>query len=286
MAVDHYENFPVASLLLPRELRTAVGDIYRFARTADDIADEGDASAHERLAVLAEYRVALERIAAGDAEATLPHPAIFGPLQATIRRHSLPPALFTDLLSAFEQDITKHRYEDETEIRDYCRRSADPVGRLLLHLYDRQDDANLAWSDAICTGLQLTNFWQDVALDWKKGRIYLPRQDRERYGVSEEWIARCTARGMALQRDDDRRAAEGWRSLMHDKSQQARALLVSGMPLPAQLPWRAGLELRLVIQGGLRILERLEQINYDVFARRPVLRPSDWPLMALRAFFK
>jgi squalene synthase HpnC len=185
MAVDHYENFPVASLLLPRELRSAVRDIYRYARSADDIADEGDAAPPERLDALAEYRRALDAIASDlSGAASLPRPEIFEPLRRTIRRHGLPPSLFLDLLSAFEQDVVKNRYEDDTELLDYCRRSANPVGRLLLHLYGRQADADLALSDAVCTGLQLTNFWQDVALDWEKGRIYLPRRDRERHGIT------------------------------------------------------------------------------------------------------
>ena len=287
MAVDHYENFPVASLLLPRKLRTAVRDIYHFARTADDIADEGDAPAHERLAALAEYRHALSLIGNGSADpAALPHPRIFQPLQATIKRHALPLAPLLDLLSAFEQDVVKSSYHDDAELLDYCRRSADPVGRLLLHLYGCGDKANLACSDAICTGLQLTNFWQDVALDWHKGRIYLPRDQRERYGVKEEWLGRCAHAGRLLNDGPDTAAGAAWDALMRQLVAQARQMLLSGRPLTRQIPWRAGLELRLVIEGGLLILERLEQLNYDVFQRRPVLRPIDWPRMALRAFFQ
>lgn len=294
MAVDHYENFPVASLLLPRALRAAVRDIYRYARTADDIADEGDATPQQRLAGLAEFRAALHAIdpgnavhhgdvAAGDA---LHRPDIFLPLQATIARHGLPISLFHDLLSAFEQDVTKHRYEDDAELFDYCRRSADPIGRLLLYLYQTHEDADLARSDAICTGLQLTNFWQDVALDWQKGRVYLPRQKLQRHGVTEDWIGRCSIEGRLLDQGENAALARSWRSLMREQSGQARELLLQGRPLTSRVPLRAGLELRLVIQGGLRILERLEQLNYDVFERRPVLRPVDWPLMALRALVK
>lgn len=287
MAVDHYENFPVASLLLPRRLRTAVRDIYWFARTADDLADEGDAPAHERLAALAEYRRALAMISPeAPCDAAPPHPAIFEPLRATIHRHGLPLALFTDLLSAFEQDISKHRYEDDTELFDYCRRSADPVGRLLLHLYDRRSEADLKLSDAVCTGLQLVNFWQDIALDHAKGRIYLPRGDRERHGITEEWLGRCVQQRRVLSEGDDASVAAAWRALMDEKCRQARQLLQSGKPLARRLPFGAGMELRLVIQGGLRILEKLEQIHYDVFARRPVLGPADWPLMASRTLFK
>lgn len=286
MAVDHYENFPVASLLLPRELRSAVRDIYRYARSADDIADEGDATPPERLAALAEYRLALNAIASDPAgSGPLPRPEIFDPLRNTMRLHGLPASPFLDLLSAFEQDVVKNRYEDDTDLFDYCRRSANPVGRLLLHLYGRHDEASPALSDAICTGLQLTNFWQDVAPDWEKGRVYLPRRDRERHGVTEEWMGRCVAKRRICAEGSDRLLADGWRHLMNEKIRQARQMLLSGKPLVARLPLRAGLELRLIIEGGLRILERLEHINYDVFARRPVLTPMDWPRMALRALF-
>ena len=284
MAVDHYENFPVASLLLPRRLRAAVRDIYRYARTADDIADEGEAPPQARLAALAQYRRALHLLETGSGPGdALPHPDIFVPLGATIARHALPVSLLRDLLSAFEQDIVKHRYEDDTELFDYCRRSADPVGRLLLHLYDCHDGASLACSDAICTGLQLTNFWQDVALDWRKGRVYLPRAKRERHGVSEQWIGRCSTAGRLLEDGAGAAGGRAWRALMREQVAQARELLLAGRPLARHVPFRAGLELRLVIQGGLLILERLEQLNYDVFERRPVLRPIDWPRMALRA---
>lgn len=286
MAVDHYENFPVASLLLPRPLRAAVRDIYRYARSADDIADEGDALPEARLAALSKYHEALDLLEQGETQEALPHPEIFVPLGETVRRHSLPLSLFRDLLSAFAQDVVKHRYEDDTELLDYCRRSADPVGRLLLHLYDRHSADNLASADAICTGLQLTNFWQDVAIDWQKGRLYLPRAQLVRHGVSEVWIDRCTRAGRLLADDVDVDAGSAWRALMAEQVAQARGYLEAGRSLPRRLPLRAGLELRLVIQGGLLILDRLEQLNYDVFQRRPVLRPLDWPRMAYRAFFK
>lgn len=289
MAVDHYENFPVASLLLPRPLRAAVRDIYRFARTADDIADEGDATPQARLAALAEYHAALRQFDAAPAtRGRLPHAHIFEPLEATVHRHTLPVSLLHDLLSAFEQDIVKHRYENDAELLDYCRRSANPVGRLLLHLYGCADSANLQHSDAICTGLQLTNFWQDVAVDWHKGRVYLPRDALERHGVSEAWIGRCAVAGRLPSEtgpDSDSEALTAWRALMREQVKQARGLLLAGRPLIRGVPWRAGMELRLVIQGGLTILERLDQLNYDVFERRPVLRPADWLRMALRSFF-
>lgn len=287
MAVDHYENFPVASLLLPRALREAVRDIYRFARTADDIADEGDATPQQRLEALAEFRRGLDILdGCSPTDLPLPHPEIFVPLGGTMARHGLPSSLFRDLLSAFEQDVVKQRYETDTELFEYCRHSADPVGRLLLILYERDEPGNRAFSDAICTGLQLTNFWQDVALDWHKDRVYLPRDKRRRHGVPEDWIGRCAEAGRLLNTGSDAAVAQAWHNLMNEQVKQARELLLSGHPLTRRLPRRAGFELRLVIQGGLLILERLEQLHYDVFQRRPVLRTIDWPRMALRALFK
>jgi len=286
MAVDHYENFPVASLLLPRALRDAVRDIYRFARTADDVADEGNATAEERLAELAEFRRGLDVLqGCSPTDLPLPHPHIFVPLASTMARHGLSAHLFRDLISAFEQDVVKHRYENDAELLDYCSRSANPVGRLMLQLYERDTHDNLECSDAICTGLQLTNFWQDVAVDWQKGRVYLPQQRLEQHGVNEEWIARCVQAGKLPDTGKDAAEARAWCELMASQLAQARSLLLQGRPLTRRLPRRAGLELRLVVQGGLLILERIEQLHYDVFQRRPVLRGLDWPRMALRALF-
>lgn len=272
MAVDHYENFPVASLLLPRRLREPVTDIYRYARAADDIADEGDASDAQRLAKLAEFRAELHRIGAEPSGAPAASPAlapIFVPLARTIAQHQLPITPFLDLLSAFEQDVTIKRYEDYETLLDYCARSANPVGRLMLHLYDAATPDNLVRADEICTGLQLVNFWQDVRVDWRKQRIYLPREDLLRYDVSDEDLAAC-------------RLTPAWRSLMAFEIARTRALLHSGAPLARRLPGRIGLELRLVVQGGLRILERIERCGYDVFMNRPELGPKDWAVMLWR----
>jgi len=274
MAVDHYENFPVASLLLPRRLRRAVADIYRFARSADDIADEGPADAAARLAELAAYRAELHKIgAAGRGRPADLDPRlepVFGPLAATIARRQLPIAPFYDLLSAFEQDVRVTRYADYEHLLDYCTRSANPVGRLMLHLYGAAHADNLRDADAVCTGLQLTNFWQDVRPDWNKGRVYLPQEDLRRFGVSEDDIARQCA--------DER-----WRALMAMQAGRARALLHCGIPLARRLPGRIGLELRLVVQGGLRILERIERAGGDVFLNRPQLHARDWAVMLWRA---
>ena len=182
MPVEHYENFPVASLLVPRRLRRPIESIYRFARSADDIADEGDAPPDERLAGLAAYQAELDRIAAG----TSPRTPLFVALAEAIRQHGLPRQLFRDLLDAFAQDVVKERYADYPELLDYCRRSANPVGRLVLHLCGRTETQHLEQSDCICSALQLVNFLQDVAVDWQKERIYIPQADLPRFRVSED----------------------------------------------------------------------------------------------------
>ncbi|QID17801.1 squalene synthase HpnC [Nitrogeniibacter mangrovi] len=266
MPVDHYENFPVASLLLPARLRSPVEAIYAFARSADDIADEGDAPAVARLAGLNDYRRELHLIEQGKPTTI----GLFGPLAQAIDRHRLPIRYFRDLLDAFSQDVGKTRYASYEELRDYCRRSADPVGRLMLTLFDAHHAPLLTASDAICTSLQLINFWQDVAIDWAKGRVYLPQDELERFGVTEAQIA-------AGQVDDH------WRALMRFQVDRARALMQSGASLPLALPGRVGWELRLIVLGGLRILQRIEAIGYDVFRHRPTLGKGDALRLALRA---
>lgn len=270
MPVDHYENFPVASLLLPARLREPVEAIYAFARSADDIADEGDAAPVARLARLNDYRIELNAIGAGQPPRDASLAPIFTRLATNIRAHKLPLQYFRDLLDAFSQDVGKTRYIDFAELLDYCRRSANPVGRLLLHLYDAATPDNLRRSDLICTSLQLINFWQDVAIDWRKRRIYLPQADMARFGVDEAHI-------------DSARCNDAWRALMDFEVQRARAMMVEGAPLARQLPGRIGWELRLMVLGGLRILERIEKAGYDVFRHRPTLTRSDWPRLAWRA---
>ncbi|MGL1833732.1 squalene synthase HpnC [Rhodocyclaceae bacterium SMB388] len=263
MPVDHYENFPVASFLLPSRLREPVEAIYAFARSADDIADEGDACTAQRLAELDAYRAELDAIADGRPVVSSQLAPIFFRLADNVRRFALPLQPMRDLLDAFGQDVVKTRYASFDELRDYCRRSANPVGRLLLHLYGRSDADALAHSDAICTSLQLINFWQDVAVDWDKDRVYLPAEDLVHFGVSEDDIAagRCDER---------------WRALMRFEVARAREMMRSGAPLATLLPGRIGLELRLIVCGGLRILERIEAVDYDVFRRRPTLGRTDW----------
>ncbi len=266
MSVDHYENFPVASILLPARLRPAVEVIYTYARSADDLADEGDASTEERLAALSAYESELDRIAAAET----PDTALFQALARVIAQYQLPLQPLRDLLSAFKQDVVTTRYADFDSLLDYCRRSANPVGTLMLHLYSAANADNLRDSNAICSALQLINFWQDVAVDWQKTRIYLPLDDMHAYQVGQEHIA--------AQRIDD-----AWRKLMQFEISRARNMLLSGAPLALRLPGRIGWELRLVVQGGLRILECLEKADYDMFRHRPKLGKTDWLRLIWRA---
>ena len=266
MSVDHYENFPVASILLPARLRPAVEVIYAYARSADDLADEGDASTEERLATLSAYESELDRIAAAET----PDTALFQALARVIAQYHLPLQPLRDLLSAFKQDVVTTRYANFDSLLDYCRRSANPVGTLMLHLYGAANADNLRDSDAICSALQLINFWQDVAVDWQKTRIYLPLDDMHAYKVGQEHIA--------AQHIDD-----AWRKLMQFETSRARTMLLSGAPLALRLPGRIGWELRLVVQGGLRILECLEAADYDMFRHRPKLGKTDWLRLIWRA---
>lgn len=279
MSINHYENFPVASLLLPARLREPVRHIYRFARTADDIADEGDASADVRLARLDEYRQALLRIRDGRAPVAPDHDlaAIFLPLAEVIRAFGLSCDPFLDLLSAFSQDVGTSRYDTDAALLDYCRRSANPVGRLMLALYGKLDEDNGRDADAICTGLQLANFWQDIAIDWRKDRVYIPQSALRAHHLDDIHIHR-RVQGLPVPSQE----ADAWRAMMRERVAQARALLVSGAPLAWRLPGRIGLELRLVVHGGLRILERLDQVGYDMFARRPTLGTADRLLLLWR----
>ena len=275
MPVEHYENFPVASLLLPARLREPVEAIYAFARSADDVADEGDAPPIARLARLHDYQLALEACAHGHPVHDPSLAPLFARLGRAIAAHGLPLQPFRDLLDAFMQDVGKTRYRDFDELRDYCRRSADPVGRLMLHLYGAATAENLKRSDAICTSLQLINFWQDVAVDWRKRRIYLPQDDMARFGVDE-----ATLDGMARTVAP---VTANWQALLAFEVQRARAMMLDGAPLARALPGRIGWELRLVVLGGLRILERIEAVGYDVFRHRPTLGRNDWLRLGWRA---
>jgi squalene synthase HpnC len=272
MAVDHYENFPVASILLPAPLREPVAAIYGFARSADDFADEGDLSPQQRRDLLAGYQAELDAIERGQ---PTQHP-VFLRLRPVIVEHNLPLQLFRDLLDAFIQDVGKDRYRDYAELTDYCRRSADPVGRLLLHLFGHATAENLSRSDAICSALQLINHWQDVGIDAVKGangRIYLPQDEMTRFGVRDGDVLR-------------RVASADFRNLLEFQVNRARNLMLSGASLGWDLPGRIGLEIRAIVAGGLRILDKIEAVDCDVFTRRPRLQAPDWPLILLRSLVR
>jgi phytoene synthase len=266
VSVGHYENFPVASLLLPRALREPVGVIYRFARAADDFADEGNDPPELRLQKLQEFRVELEGIQANRPAKA----ALFQDVARIVRGHDLPLQPFHDLLDAFSQDVVKKRYHDFAEVLDYSRRSANPVGRLLLHLFKKADDANLKYSDSICTALQIINFWQDIEIDFAKDRIYLPQDEMRRFGVTEGQIAA-------------RRCDPPFRDLLRFQVERTRRMMLEGAPLVRHLEGRFRLEIGITVQGGLRILEKLEQADYDMFRNRPVHRWFDWPVLFLKA---
>lgn len=274
MPIEHYENFPVASLLLPRRLRSPVETIYRFARSADDLADEGDASDRDRIAALRAYDAQLLLIEVGLRPSSEPAERMFEALKHVIRAHGLPIGLFRDLLSAFSQDVVLKRYDDDVMLLEYCRRSANPVGRLMLILYGADTGPHRVWSDRICTALQWINFWQDVALDRDKDRIYVPRADLARFGVSE---AMLMGDATALV------ATRAWRQLMQHEVTRTRAMMLEGAPLARALRGRIGFELRVVVQGGLRILEKIERVDYDVFSRRPTITKADLPILVARA---
>jgi squalene synthase HpnC len=256
LPVTHPENFPVASWLCPPELRPAIAAIYAFASAADDIADEGPSPAAERLAQLQAFRDALHGKSRGL------HPEIFVPLQQVIARHALPVNLLDDLLKAFEQDVrasdSGHTYEDMPALLRYCQLSANPVGRLLLHLYGIHDDVSLTQSDAICSALQLINFWQDLSEDIPRGRYYLPQDQAAKLTSAELLASLC----------------------LH-----AHDLMRSGAPLVHTVPGRAGWELRLVVQGGLRILEKVRQLGPQAMHVRPQLNRWDMALMFWRSLW-
>jgi squalene synthase HpnC len=269
VAEQHYENFPIASLLSPAALRPAVMALYRFARSADDLADEGDAPGPQRTAQLAAYRTDLQAVLDGRADSG--HwPAVFPSLAQAIRQHDLPPQWLHALLDAFEQDVANPRYADRAQLLDYCARSANPVGRLLLHLYRVGDALSLHQSDAICSSLQLINFWQDLSVDLPRDRVYVPLADLQHHGLDLPRL---------LQQPDD----AATRSLVRDLVQWAGALMAEGAPLAVRLPGRIGWELRLVVQGGLRILEKIAAMDFASVRARPVLGRRDAPALLWRA---
>jgi phytoene synthase len=269
LAAAHYENFPVASRLLPKRMRPHVAAVYAFARAADDFADEGSWPVAERHRLLDEWRDRLHRCADGaiSGEGRGEQDQVFLALGHTIRQCQLPVSLFEDLLSAFRQDITTHRYQTWSEVLDYCRRSANPVGRLVLRIAGYRDDRLDDASDCVCTALQLTNFWQDLASDWRRGRLYVPAEDWQSYGARESDLG-------------NGRLTEPWRRALERVATRTRELFVCGRTVCDGVSGRLGLELRLTWLGGMRILERVEAAGFDVLVHRPTLGSSDIPALA------
>lgn len=269
-AQQHYENFPVASILLPKRYRTAVAMIYSFARQADDFADEGEAAPAQRLENLQRFRDEVELIQAY----IQPNTDFFRTLQYTIQIHRLPIQPFLDLLDAFSQDVTKTRYANFAEVMDYCQRSANPVGNLLLHLYGQATPEKLQRSDDICSALQLINFYQDIAIDFDKNegkrRIYLCQDEMLAAGINESTIAQKQVNAQ-------------WQSFMHMNISRAEQLLKRGKPLGKQLPGRLGFELRMIVAGGEQIISKLKACDGDIFYHRPQLTRWDWGIILLKA---
>jgi squalene synthase HpnC len=261
LARAHYENFPVASRLLPASMRPHVAAIYAFARTADDFADDPGRSPAERLRLLDDWEQQL--VGSGS-------DPVFVALRHTIREHRLPRELFEDLLSAFRQDVTTSRYETWADVLDYCRRSANPVGRLVLRVAGYDDPGLYRTSDAVCTALQLTNFWQDLERDWAIGRLYVPLEDRAKAGARE---ADLTGRRMTAE----------WRQVMTQVVQRTRQLFAEGRPVCDGVRGRLRWELRLTWLGGSRILDKLERCDFDVFHARPTLGRADFAAMLYHA---
>ena len=268
--VDHYENFPVASWLLPRRLRPAVIAIYRFARHADDIADEGDADADTRDRALQTLQLALATAEAGGE----PGDPVVSALVRPVAMHGLGWRHFHDLLDAFRQDLRVRRYADTAAVDDYCRRSANPVGRLMLELFEAADPTNLAASDAICSALQRANFLQDIVVDFAKDRIYLPLATLAACGVDEAGLAADIRAG---------RFSTATRRAVAIEAQRTRDQLLRGRCLVGRVPVRLGLELRFVLAGALRILDRLRALDHDVAGGRPTLGWRDAPALLLKA---
>jgi len=278
--IGHYENFPVASLLCPPALRPPIAAIYHFARTADDIADEGDSPADQRLQDLAAYRAQLHRIenppGSDTAAPDTRWASLFEVLGHAIRQYQLPVYLLGHLLDAFTQDVEMTRdgnaYRNLDELHLYCQRSANPIGRLLLHLYGINDEISLARSDDICTALQLINFWQDPSVDLPRGRNYFPMDLCVQHDVHPKCLTDRTENGAT-------------RALLRDCVNRARQQMLRGAPLVHRIPGRAGWELRLVIQGGLRIAEKIEYCSYATLNYRPKLHKFDYLRIVWRAIF-
>jgi squalene synthase HpnC len=277
-ASQHYENFPVASVFLPKSLREPISLIYSFARQADDFADEGDLPIAQRLELLDGFKAELDLLQAY----IKPNSQFFAVLGRMISAKKLPFAPFYDLLDAFSQDVVKTRYQNFSEVLDYCRRSANPIGRLLLHLYQASSPNNIQLSDNICSALQIINFLQDIAIDFQKNaekqRIYMCLDELSQFGIAEQQINQYV---LGMQMPD-----KAWQTFMQFNLQRVSTLLKSGKPLGKILKGRIGFEMRMIIAGGERIITKITKVNGDVFNHRPTLNFSDWLLIFTKSLFK
>ena len=273
LSQQHYENFPVASIVLPKHLREPIALIYTFARQADDFADEGQHKPEWRLASLQGFKGELDLIKNN----TSTKSPFFTELGNMIRKHNLPIEPFYDLLDAFSQDVTKERYANFYEVLDYCRRSANPIGTLLLHLFGKATPENIIYSNKICTALQLINFYQDVSIDFEnefhKTRVYLCQDEMQQFNVTEAQIA-------------SKHVNRHWENFMLFNIERAEAMLHEGKPLGNVLHGRIGLEMRLIISGGERVVYKLKNARGDIFRHRPTLQAWDWPVILLNALLK
>ena len=267
LAREHYENFPVASFLIPREKRAPVYAIYAFARIADDYADEAGLTTAERMDSLGEWEEQLIDAYRGHA-----HHPVFVALRETADRFEMPMELFHNLLKAFRSDVTTHRYETFDEVLAYCENSANPIGRLMLLLFNYRSEAMMELSDFICTALQLTNFWQDVSVDLEKDRVYSPLEDIREFGYSEEELFQ-------------RRYSQAFKDIMGYQVERTEQLFREGRPLLLQVGKDLRMELRLTWNGGMRILKKIEQADYDVLTRRPALSSYDKATLLLLSYF-
>lgn len=278
LANHHYENFPVASVFLPQHLREPISLIYSFARQADDFADEGNLTIEQRLGLLNHFQDELDLLHAY----IKPQTAFFVALGNMIKAKNLPYEPFYDLLNAFRQDVTKTRYADYDEVLDYCTRSANPIGRLLLHLYGQSNADNIKLSDNICSALQIINFLQDIAVDFKKNdgkqRIYMCQDEMAAFGITELQIKDYV--------DETQIADENWQQFILFNLHRANAMLYAGKPLGRILTGRIGFEMRMIIAGGERIIHKISNVNGDIFRHRPTLNHADWAVIFLKALFK
>lgn len=265
LARTHYENFPVGSIFLTKELRKPIQLVYAFARVADDIADEGDASKETRLTLLDEWENQLKRGLAGGKSDNF-----FKELADMIPKYAVPPSLLSDLIVAFRMDARGTEYDTFDDLEFYCKHSANPIGRIVLHILGCANDSNCKLSDAICTALQLTNFWQDLSVDIQRNRHYIPNEDCRRFGVTNEDLRADGGTGKV-------------RQLLKYQVERTKKLFLEGKPLIQSINKNFAFELKMTLYGGMRVLEKIEIMQYETRRRRPTLSKLDWAAIALRS---